>query len=229
MKSYYLTFCAATLFWSNAAYAKGDTEARALATCAWENVSDTATVLAEIKPKKMHVYDGIAREGAAPYMRVYAACETEWKALKKSVGNTKASYKMLKYLRKTKPKVAVSDRFSMRVFRCVARFPKLTTDDQPAGIWWGYGEDAFKEQLGATYTLFNSQIEITMADLAAIEKRGDGATNFAALLEKTSNQEVAEVETYEAGLESGKSFRIKAVVSNSKCQTVLPNGELTDA
>lgn len=210
------------------ASANGEDEARALANCAWQNVPVTASALSELRPKRNVQYDPLDSANAGGFMRAYAACFGEKKALAAQVKANEISYFFLKALARTKPKVLGADSFQSTVFKCEAHFLDHELD-APAVIWWGYGDDRFARQLGWQGKLFNSQVKITAADLLAIEKRGNGVANFAQLLQQTEDQKIAEVETHEEGMASGTAFRIKPTERNSKCQIVSPSGALSDA
>lgn len=210
------------------ASASGDEEARVLANCAWQNVPMTAAALSDLRPKRNVQYDPLDSINAGGFMRIYAACFAEKMSLQAQVGENELSYHLLKALARSKPKVLGPDSFQVSVFKCEARFTDHEAD-APAAIWWGFGDDRFAKQLGWKGKLFNSQVTITAADILAIEKRGNGASNFAQLLQQTQDQTIAEVETHEEGMASKTAFRIRPTTSNSKCQIVSQSGALIDA
>jgi len=210
------------------ASASGEKEARVLANCAWQNVPVTAAALSELRPKRNVQYEPLDSMNSGGFMRVYAACFAERKALQEQVSENELSYYLLKALARSRPKVLGADSFQTPVFRCEARFVDHE-DIAPAAIWWGYGDDRFARQLGWQGKLFNSQVSITAADILAIEKRGNGAANFAQLLQQTEEQMIADVETHEEGIASKTAFRIKPTARNSKCQIVSQSGALIDA
>lgn len=210
------------------AWANGEDEARDLANCAWQNVPVTAVALSELRPKRNVQYDPLDSMNAGGFMRAYAACLAEKKALEAQVNANEISYVFLKALARTRPKVLSADSFEASVFKCEARFADHELD-APAAIWWGYGDDRFARQLGWQGKLFNSQVTITAADIMAIEKRGSGVDNLVKLLQQTEEQKISEVEIYEEGMASGTAFRIKPTERNSKCRIVSPTGALSDA
>lgn len=219
------------------ALAKGQDEARSLAVCAWQKVPQTAAALARVKPEKRMIYDEVSSTRAAPFMRVYAACDAEKKALfaaAKTQGTdyerSEAVYQFLVSLKKAQPAIVPADGFTTRVFRCEARFVDLPAQSAPAKVWWGFGADPFAgSSLGSKAEVFNNQFAVTAADIAAIEKRGDGVRNLHDLLMRGQSQQMGEFETHAAGMASGKAFLIKPTGNNSICRTVAPTGELTDA
>ncbi len=206
--------------------------AKALAQCAWEQVPKTARALKEKRVKKNIVYDEVGNTlpvHAAPFMRVYAACGDEKAALETFVDRDEVAYRLLRQLKRAEPDDVAQDAYTTPVFVCEAHFPDHKSDGQPPIVWWGYGEERLSSQLGQRASLYNSRVTITLADIAAIEKRGNGAANLADLLKQTEEQEVIEVATYEEGMASKKAFKIKPTEANSTCRLVSPNGELSDA
>ncbi len=218
--------------YSSMASASSRDAANALAKCAWEQVPETARVLKDKRVKKNIVYDEVGNTlpmHAAPFMRVYAACGDEKAALQTFVDRDEVAYRFLRQLKRAEPDLVSQDSFETPVFICEAHFPDKSADGRPPMVWWGYGEDRFASQLGQRAALYNNQVTITLADIAAIEKRGNGAANMADLLKQTEEQEVIEVESYEAGMAGKVAFKIKPTEANSKCKLVNPRGELIDA
>jgi hypothetical protein len=218
--------------YSTVASASSREAAAALANCAWERVPETAQALLDKRVKKNIIYDEVGNTlpvHAAPFMRVYAACSDEKAALEGFVGRREVAYRLLRQLKREKPDSVQADTFETPVFVCEARFPDRFEDESAAIVWWGFGEDRFASQLGVKATVFNSQVNITFADIAAIEKRGNGAANFANLLSQTEGQEVIEVETFDGGMASEKAFKITPTEANSKCKLVNARGELINA
>jgi len=221
--------CAATLLVPQSTLARGGDEVTALAVCAWDRVPATAAVLSEKKAKKRVIYDEPEIEGAGPFMRVYAACEAERAALVEAPERSERAYLLLKAIRKVKPDTVPDETFHTTVYRCTANFADKSDLDQSPMIWWGYGEDRSASQLGSKKSVFNNQVSITAADLAALEQRGDGLQKMLDLLEQAEKQDTLEVETYGEGIASEKAFVIKATEANTSCQIVTPEGELANA
>lgn len=204
-------------------------EAQTLAACAWENVPSSASQVSEKRARKNQIYDDLDSKNAGPFYRIYAACMEEKRSLVEAVGDDKVSYHLIRELRRSKPKQIASDLFLDPIFRCEAHFVDQPKDSGPAMVWWSFGSEMFSPTLGERSQLFNSQVSITVADLLAVEKRGNGAANMANLLKQTEEQEQIEAETYAEGMESGKAFRIKPNEANTSCRVVAPDGSLTNA
>lgn len=204
-------------------------EAASLAECAWLNVPSSALLLVDKRARQGTIYDDLDNPNAGPFYRIYAACGVEKRALLESVDSVDVSYRLLRELRRSKPANVGQDLFVDPIFRCEAKFADQAEDTSPSMVWWGFGEDRFASQLGSKASLFNSQVTISAEDFLAVEKRGNGAANFAELLKQTEEQEKIEVETHAEGMASGKAFRIKPVEQNTSCQILSPDGSLIDA